>query len=269
MNNRMDSEAVLQLYFGCDARDISKFVIFMPHPLSNLNDFKELCDEVIKEFSGWIGSGFVGLADGYPITAICPGTGSSQIGDATLAVSHGSCEVVIFVGSIGGLVDTMNIGDIIVISEAVIGEGFSRYHLGQSILEDPFGQITQADTGLIDYIWPQVQSMAQVFDVITHKGRIFTTESFLAETEQFLQDIVSRGCVGIEKEASAFYTAAKKAKTRAGMVLCVSDLPLHQKSLFVERTKEEEIKRVMVRHEIIPQIVLRLAAGCYRLGKIP
>lgn len=265
----MDREAVLQLYFGCDAKDISKFVVFMPHPQSNLNDFKDLCDEVRKEFSGWVGSGFVGLAEGYPITAICPGTGSSQVGDATLAVSYGPCEVIIFVGSIGGLAGTMCIGDIIVVSESVIGEGFSRYHLGQTITDDPFCQIVQADVGLMDHLWPQVRSMGQKFDLLTHKGKIFTTESLFAETEQFLQDIVSHGCVGIEKEASAFYTAAKKAKIRAGMVLCISDLPLHKKSLFVERTKEEETKRVRVRHEIIPQIVLILVAGCYRLGKIP
>lgn len=263
------SEAVLQLFFGCKARDISRFVIFTPLPLSNLNDFKRLCDEVRGEFSGWVGSGFIALMEGYPVTVICPGTGSSQIGDATLAVGYGPCKVAIFVGSIGGLDPHMRIGDIVVIEEAVIGEGFSRYHLGEAALEETFGQIAQADNVLMDYLWPQVRAMAREFDVNSHKGRIFTTESLLAETEQFLQEIVKRGCVGVDKEASAFYTAARKAKIRAAAVLCVSDLPLHQRSLFVERTAEEEDKRVRVRHQIIPQIVLRLAAGCYRLGGMP
>jgi purine-nucleoside phosphorylase len=265
----MDSEAVLQLYFGCESRDISEFVVFTPSPASNLDDFKELCDEVRREYSGWGGSGFVGLAGGYHVTVICPGTGSSQIGDATLAVGYGPCRVAIFVGSVGGLDGRMNIGDIVVVEEAVIGEGFSRYHLGKAPSEDTFGRIAQADDVLMDYLWPQVRSMARGFDVITHKGRIFTTESLLAETEQFLREVVSRGCIGIEKEVSAFYTAARKAKIRAAAVLCISDLPLHQKSLFVERTREEEEKRVRVRHEIIPQIVLKLAAGCYCLGGTP
>lgn len=265
----MDSEAVLQLYFGCEARDISEFVVFTPLPPSNLNDFKQLCDEVRREFSGWVGSGFVGLAEGYDVTVICPGTGSSQIGDATLAAGYGPCKVAIFVGSIGGLDDNMNIGDIVVVEEAVIGEGFSRYHLGKAPSEDTFGQIAQADDVLMEYLWPQVRSMARRFDVMTHKGRIFTTESLLAETEQFLQEIASRGCIGIEKEVSAFYTAARKAKIRVAAVLYISDLPLHQKSLFVERTREEEDKRVRVRHEIIPQIALKLAGGCYCLGGAP
>ena len=265
----MDSEAVLKLYFGCEARDISEVVVFTPLPPSNLSDFKELCDEVRREFSGWVGSGFVGLAEDYHVTVICPGTGSSQIGDATLSVGYGPCKVAIFVGSVGGLDGNMNIGDIVVVSEAVIGEGFSRYHLGKAPSEDTFGKIAQADNILMDYLWPQVRSIARGVDVISHKGRIFTTESLLAETEQFLQEIVSHGCIGIDKEASAFYTAARKAEIRAAAVLCISDLPLHQKSLFVERTREEEDKRVKVRHEIIPQIVLKLAAGCYCLSGTP
>ena len=265
----MENEAVLQLFFGCEARDISTFVIFTPSPPSNLNDFKELCDEVRGKFSGWVGSGFVGVAEGYHVTVICPGTGSSQIGDATLAVSHGPCEVAIFVGSIGGLDNNMNIGDIVVVEEAVIGEGFSRYHLGKAASEDPFVRIVQADDALIAYLWPEVRAMAQEFDVESHKGRIFTTESLLAETEQFLQEMDKGGCIGIDKEASAFSTAARKAKIRAAAVLCVSDLPLHQRSLLIERTAEEEDKRVRVRHQIIPQIVLRLAAGCYRLVGMP
>jgi len=263
---QLRDEAVPQLFFGCEARDISEFVIFTPLPLSNLNDFEGLCDEVRAEFSGWVGSGFVGLTEGYHVTVLCPGTGSSQIGDATLAVGYGPCKVAIFVGSVGGLDDNMSIGDIVVVREAVIGEGFSRYHLGKGASEDTFGQVAQADGALMDFLWPHVRSMARELGVRSHKGRIFTTESLLAETEQFLQEVVSRGCMGIDKEASAFYTAARRAKIRAAAVLCVSDLPLHQKSLFVERTTEEEHKRVRVRHEIIPQIVLRLAAGCHRLG---
>ena len=264
-----NSEAVTQLYFGCKPTDISEFVVLMPLPVSNLDDLKRLCSEVRQEFSGWVGSGFVGLAGGQHFTAICPGTGSSQIGDATLALSHGPCRVAIFVGSVGGLVEDMSIGDIVVVEDALIGEGFSRYHLGKSPSEDPFGRIARSDDLLMDYLWPQVRSMARDFHVICHRGRVFTTESLLAETELFLQEIANRGCIGIEKEASAFYTAARKAGIRAATVLCVSDLPLHQRSLFVGRTREEEDKRVRVRHEIIPQIVLKLVAGCYRLGGTP
>jgi purine-nucleoside phosphorylase len=261
MSDQMDGKAILQLYFGCEVSDIHEFVILMPLPPRNLDDFKKLCDEVQTEFTGWVGSGFVGWAGRCYVTAICPGTGSSQIGDGTLAVGHGPCKVAIFVGSIGGLVDNISIGDIVVVDEAVVGEGFSRYHLGKTPADDTFGQIVRADDALMDYLWPRVRGMARRLGVTAHKGRAFTTESLLAETESFLQGIVRLGCIGIEKEASAFYTAARKAEIQAAAVLCVSDLPLHQKSLFAERTQEEEEKRVRVRHEMIPQIILELAAG--------
>jgi len=133
----MDAKAVLQLYFGCEPRDIGEVVVFTPLPPSNLDDFKELCDEVRGDFSGWVGSGFAGSAEGCHVTVICPGTGSSQIGDATLAVGYGPCEVAIFVGSVGGLDDDMNLGDIVVVEEAVIGEGFSRYRPGQDAIRGP------------------------------------------------------------------------------------------------------------------------------------
>lgn len=262
----MKRETVLQLFFGCDEKDVSEFVVFTPLPPSNLDDFRALCDEVRNEFSGWVGSGFSGLAEDFPVTVICPGTGSSQIGDATLAVGYGPCRVAIFVGSVGGLGDGMNIGDIVVVEEAVIGEGFSRYHTSEELSQDTFGRIARADEALLGFLWPRVRSGARDYGLITHKGRVFTTESLLAETEQFLKGIVGRGCIGIEKEASAFYTAARKANIKAAAVLCISDLPLHRKSLFAVRKEEEEDRRVRVRHEMIPRIVLDLALGCYRTG---
>lgn len=256
-----DSEAILRLFFGCQGRQIAEFVVLMPLPRDNLDDLRKLCDEVWAEFSGWVGAGFTGLARGHYITAICPGTGSSQVGDATLALGYSPCRRAIFIGSVGGLGDRMRVGDIVVVEEAVIGEGFSRYHAAQAPSEDLYGQLVRADDALVEALWVQARTKVRELDVVVHRGRVFTIESLLAESEQFLQAVAGRGCIGIEKEASALFTAARKAGIRATAALCVSDLPLHQQSLFVKRTRKVEEKRVSMRHVVIPQIVLGMTAG--------
>lgn len=257
-NDQIPAQEALHLYFGRELGDTSEVVIFTP-ARGDLDRFKQFCSQIGKDFSGWVARGFSGRVGSRDVTVVCPGVGSSQFGDATIAAGYGSCRVAIMVGSIGGLKDGMAIGDIIVAEEAVIGEGFSRYHLGDCPSEDAFGRVAQADYGLVDCAWELAKRKAEHSGIRCHRGRIFTTESLFAEPEHFLQEIVLRGCIGIEKEVSAFFTAARAGGITAAALLCISDLPLHQKSLFAARTRHEEEKRIKVRHQLLPRIALELA----------
>ena len=136
----IDSAAVLDLYFGCKPRDIGEFAVLTP-AARNLADFRQLCANPLRDFSGWVGRGFVGETQGRRIAALFAGIGSSIIGDATLAVGYGSCKVAVLIGSVGGFENTMSIGDVVLADEAVVGEGLSRYHQFRAPSQDTFGQI--------------------------------------------------------------------------------------------------------------------------------
>ena len=67
------------------------------------------------------------------LTLIRSGVGAPQTGEAMLALACSPCQRVVFVGSVGGLSAGMRIGDLVLPTESVSGDGFSKY-LGQGRL---------------------------------------------------------------------------------------------------------------------------------------
>ena len=63
------------------------------------------------------------IIQGEPITVISSGIGAPLTGDCVIALGYSQCENI-FSGSAGAIDEKLNIGDILICNEAVIGEGF-------------------------------------------------------------------------------------------------------------------------------------------------
>ncbi len=257
--SKVSSKAICQKYFGCTPTTISKVVIFT-FSLEILEGFKDKYDTITAEFKGWH-TGFSGLVNGKEITVLHTGVGSSIIGDCTIVLKHTPCKIVLYTGSIGGLHNWMNIGDIVIPTEAIIGEGFSQYHSGCT--DNQFDNKVSLDDELLHFLLPEVKKQSCEIEVSCHVGRIFTTASLMAETKQFLSKLITKDCLGIDMETSAFYMAAKSSQLKALAIHYISDLPLY-KNLFNGITEQDRIKRELIKAKM-PEIVLSLAEKCYDL----
>jgi purine-nucleoside phosphorylase len=247
-------KAVVRKYFGCNPSIIGPVVI-LTFSSKNLSHFKTLCS-VSDEFGGWH-KGFSGVFREGKITVINCGVGSSSIGDTTIALSNTPCKIILYSGAVGGLGEHMNIGDLFIPVEAMIGEGFSKYY--QSIDE------SKPSEELLQFLLPEIREMSQEIGTL-HLGKIFTTETLMMETEEFLRRIISKGCEGIDMETSAFYTASKYSGLKSLAVHYISDLPM-KKSIFNDLGKSDLRNRERVKSKI-PHFFLTLATKCYIHGGV-
>jgi len=238
MYDKIKKEIMIEKHFGCSIENISSNVIISPiWPLSH---FVERADGIIKEFKGWY-KGVTLSYKGKPVTVINCGIGAPMTGDCVIALGYTQCENIFFSGSAGAINEKLNIGDFLICDEAVIGEGFSRYHSG-NIYDDCFGNVVTGSDKLAQIIIQKAVIAAHSLEVSAHKGRIFSIDSILGENRKTFDFMISKECDAVEMEVSAVFTASKSIGRNAAALIVISDLPLKEKSLFEGIEKNDEMK---------------------------
>jgi uridine phosphorylase len=228
------SEFTKTLY-GCDPKDISEVVILTPFD-STLEDLKGKADDV-KEFRGFI-AGFTGQFKGFQGTVLNSRVGSPVASDCTYYLRFTPCRNIIYTGMIGALQPEIRVGDIIVPTAALRGEGALKY-----FIDEAYPAV--ADFMLLRTISAVLENVFRETETGLHYGPIYTTDSFAAETKEFLEEWSARRLLGIEMETSAIYTLASLYGMKAASIHIVSDNPVMEKSFFDKLGEEDLEKREM------------------------
>lgn len=257
MYDKITKETMVKIYFGCNIEDIASNVILTP--IWSLESFKNKAEDVLTEFSGWY-KGATLKFNNRKVTVINSGIGAPMSGDCALALSYTDCENVIFSGSAGAINQCYNIGDMLAASEAVIGEGFSRYHSG-NIEKDYFGDLVSGDKETAQNLMDTIRKSESKYGIKCHEGRIFSIDSILGERKDTFDYIKKKGCDAVEMEVSAVLTACRQAGKKAAALILISDLPLKYRNLF-EGITEADIKRYNEIKCNLPGMLLQAAAGC-------
>lgn len=256
MYDKITKETMVKTHFGCKIEDIAETVILTP--IWSLEGFKNIADTVLLEFSGWY-DGVTIVYNGRKLTVIESRVGAPVSGDCALALSYTDCRNVLFSGSAGAINQEYNIGDMLAVSEAVIGEGFSRYH-NEDIKKDCFGQLVRGDKANAEKLLASIAYNESRYGIKCYEGRIFSIDSILGERKDTFDFMKEKGCDAVEMEVSAVFTACRCAGKKAAAMILISDLPLKYKNLF-EGIIEADIKRYNeIRHEL-PRILLEAAAA--------
>ena len=216
----------------------------------SLDGPKEKAD-VQKEFKGFL-EDFTGRYKGKPVTVIGSLVGSPVTSDAAYFLRFTPCGSIIYTDAIGTLKDDVGIGDIIVPTGAVRGEGGSKYHA-----EEWYPAV--ADFDLMRKAAPILEEAFTKLGVNLHYGIIYTTDSFAAETRDFLEKLQKMNIIGIEMETSAIFTIASLQGRKAVAIDIVSDNPLIGKSL-VDPLPSEDKNRQKKSTETLQEVILRIAA---------
>lgn len=155
--------------------------------------------------------GYTGAAsDGGPLTIQSTGMGGPSAAIVVEELVRLGARRLVRVGTCGALVDGFELGDAIVVSEAIAGDGTSRA-LGA-------GERVPADGGLTDAL-----AAAAAGEGGARRGPVVTTDLFY-DTEGEHADPPPGDALAIEMEAATVLRLGALRGTPAACVLAVSDL---------------------------------------------
>ncbi len=195
----------------------------------------------------------------YEFTYIKTGFGASVVMDCILLLGLSrACKKIIFVSSVGGLSDELNIGDIVLPEYSVCGDGASRY-LSDDLQNYSFGEKQYPNEQLFNRLICSTRDICNKHNVRWHLGRTFCIDTIVAQ-HNHLNQIVNMGHNSIDMESAVAFKAANMLNIPIVAILNVSDNSVKEnKSLMSKRNQEERKYRRYVAREIVPQIIMDLA----------
>jgi uridine phosphorylase len=162
-----------------------------------------------------------GTIDGKRVTVGNGGRYAPDTAMTTEILCAGGAQSLIRVGSCGSLQDQVKIGDLVIVTGAIRGEGTTSYYVPKNFSTVAHPDIVQA-----------LQRAAEDLKARYHLGRIFTTDALFQETPELIQELNEQKVSSIDMVTSTFLTIAQLRQKRAGAILAVSDECLYGKFAF-------------------------------------
>lgn len=170
--------------------------------------------------------GFTGTHAGRPVSVLAHGMGiPSMLIYATELVRFFGCETLIRVGSCGGLVDDLALGDVVVASAAGTDSGVNRSRIG--------GHDYPAVADF-DLLRAAVDGAARQ-GLIARVAPVFTSDVFYGDDRDFMTTLAANGMVAIEMETAGLYGVAAAEGARAVSLLTVTDLVGREERMTTEQ----------------------------------
>jgi uridine phosphorylase len=162
-----------------------------------------------------------GTIDGKRVTVGNGGRFAPDTAMTTEILCAAGAEFLIRIGSCGSLQDRVKIGDLVIVTGALRGEGTTSYYVPKNFSTIAHPEIVRA-----------LQQAAQSLQVRYHLGRIFTTDALFQETPELIQELNEQNITSIDMVTSTFLTIAQLREKKAGAILAVSDECLYGKFAF-------------------------------------
>lgn len=153
-----------------------------------------------------------GTINGKRVTVGNGGRFAPDTGMTTEILCAAGAEFLIRIGSCGSLQDHVKIGDLVIVTGAIRGEGTTSYYVPRN-----FSTVAHPD------IVRALQGAAESLRVRYHLGWIFTTDALFQETAELIQELNEQKVSSIDMVTSTFLTIAQLRQKKAGAILAVSD----------------------------------------------
>jgi uridine phosphorylase len=146
-----------------------------------------------------------------PVTLIYSGMGSPAAANGLeMAAAAGARRVVVF-GACGGVIEEVGVGDLVVATGAVRGEGASAYYA-------PSGFPAAFDPVLTARIWEAVGGAGRP----AHRGVVFTTDAGYRQGPEIYEDCAGL-VIAVESECAAVAVVGARLGLVAGALLFCTD----------------------------------------------
>jgi uridine phosphorylase len=192
-------------------QDIGKYVI-MPGTPDRLTALVKNIKNPIKNFSFMEHTMYTGEYDGVRVTAMNGGMFSANTAITTEIVCSIQAENIIRLGSCGALREDIKVGDLILATASMRGDGVTPYYVESSFVTKPDPQLTDA-----------LEKAAKKLGSTLHMGKVWSTDALLRETKELVEEKAAAGAIAVDMVSSALLTIAQLNKVKAASLLAVSD----------------------------------------------
>lgn len=146
-----------------------------------------------------------------PVTLVYSGMGAPAAANALEMIAAAGTRRIVVFGACGGVAAHVGVGDLVVASGAVRGEGTSRYYAPSTFpaLFDPL---------LTSRLW---EGAADV-ESPAHLGVVFTTDAGYRQGPEIYQDCAGL-VIGVENECASVAVVASRLGLSAGALLFCTD----------------------------------------------
>lgn len=190
----------------------------IPGPKERSELLLKLLDNPQKNFTFLDYEMHTGRLEGKRVTVGNGGRFAPDTAITTEILCGAGAETLIRVGSCGSLQENVKIGDLVIVTGALRGDGTSRYYVAENFSTVAHGNIVKA-----------LKQAADELKLRYHLGWIFTTDALFQETPALIQQLNEQKITSIDMVTSTFLTVAQVRGKKAGAVLAVSDECLHGK----------------------------------------
>ena len=196
---------------GLKANSLGPYAL-IPGPKERSDMLLKLLDEPRKNFTFLDYEMHSGLLDGKRVTVGNGGRYAPDTAITTEILCGAGAEALIRVGSCGSLQKNIKIGDLVIVTGALRGDGTSRYYVAENFS-------TTAHRAIVDAL----RKAADTVGLTHHLGWIFTTDALFQETPELIDQLNQQNVSCIDMVTSTFLTIAQVRGRKAGAVLAVSD----------------------------------------------
>jgi len=123
----------------------------------------------------------------------------------------GGINTLVRLGSCGALREDINVGDYILATDIIRGDGATKYYVDENY-------VSKVDNELTSKIEEVFKSAGTL-----HRGGVWTTDALFRETKEIVNPYIEKGAVAVDMVTSPFVTIANIYKRKAAAVLAVSD----------------------------------------------
>lgn len=153
-----------------------------------------------------------------PITLVYSGMGSPAAANALEMAAHAGARRVVVFGACGGVVQAVGVGELVVATGAVRGEGTSGYYA-------PPGFPAAFDPLLTAGLW----SAATASGVGAHSGVVYTTDAGYRQGGEIYDDCAGL-VIGVESECAAVAVVGARLGLETGaLFFCTDNVTLAKK----------------------------------------
>jgi uridine phosphorylase len=146
------------------------------------------------------------------VSVVHPGVGAPLAAGITEEMTSIGVTTFVACGGAGALMDSLSLGQVMVVTSAVRDEGTSFHYAAPS-------RIIDADPLGVRILGATLQELKVAYFV----GRTWTTDAFMRETRGRVQRRVAEGCAMVDMESSAFIAVAKYRHLRFAQLLYAGD----------------------------------------------
>lgn len=123
----------------------------------------------------------------------------------------GGVNNFIRLGSCGSLIKDIEIGEYVLATDIIRGDGATRYY----VKDDYKPKVSDDLTNKLEEVFRQASKV--------HRGGVWTTDALFKETKEIVNSYIDKGAIAVDMVTSPFVTVANLYNKKAAAILAVSD----------------------------------------------